>query len=428
MGAVLALLMALLLVRPATAADWSGPEELAAQVFILPAVIVTARDGSSTAVWTQDDADGRDRVFLRRITATGRMRPLVPVSDPEQSPAHYNVAVDDDGDAVVVWQAPADYPVQWQVFARRVSRTGGLGPVVRVSDGAETSTTPSVAVTRTGVATIVFDRHLQTPDDYDTVVRRFRLDSSLGMPTYLPWAYVGAQPVSSRSGHVAFVLSPTVDGRAFVARADPDGDVHARRLSADLPGDDGIAAVDLDRQGNAYAVVSRADGSRAWVRVWRSNGRLQPARPVTPRGEEVDWVHVRTDLAGDTTVLWGDYRESRASYSLRARSWSGDRLGPVARLGRMDGAELPCCAELPSWSIDVDDDGDGVLAWEVASPELPDVVIRTRVVRRDGSFGRPRDLGTGEAPVVAVAPGGAARLTAWSDVQDDTQLLLWTRR
>jgi hypothetical protein len=426
LAALGALVMPLLPAGPAKAAEWSGPEELAAKVFILPAVIVTARDGSSTAVWTQEDAQGRERIFLRRITAAGRMRPPVVVSAPDPNPAGYDVAVDDDGDAVVVWQVDADYPVQWQVLARRVSRTGELGPIVRVSDEAETSDRPSVAVTPSGVATIVFDRGVPTSDD-NTVVRRLRLDSSLGKPTYLPWVYVLEKPVSSRSGHVAFVMSPTKDRRAFVARVDPDGDVHVRRLTADLPGNDGVAAVDLDRRGNAYAVVSRADGSRAWVRVWRAGGRLEPARRITPEGQAADWVHLRTDLAGDATVLWGDYRGDGSGFTLRVRTWRGDRLGPVARLGRMNGPEPVSGGELPSWSIDVDDDGDGVLAWEVWSDDLVDTFVRTRVVRRDGSFGRPRDLGTGAAPVVAVAPAGAARLTMWSDVRDDTQLLLWTR-
>jgi hypothetical protein len=70
----------------------------------------------------------------------------------------------------------------------------------------------------------------------------------------------------------------------------------------------------------------------------------------------------------------------------------------------MDGTEHPAGVELPSWSIDVDDDGDGVLAWEVWSADLGDTFVRTRVVRRDGGFNRrPRDLGSGGSPVVAVA-------------------------
>lgn len=423
-----ALVTSLLHPAPAMAAGWHGPEELAAKVFISPAVIATARDGSSTAVWSQEDALGRERIFLRRITPAGRMRPPVVVSapDPVPNPAGFDVAVDDDGDAVVVWQVDAPYPVQEQILARRVSRTGVLGPIVRVSNEAETSGRPSVAVTPTGVATLVFDRGVPTSKE-NTVVRRLRLNSSLSRPTYLPWAYILEKPVSSRSGHVAFVMSPTVDRRGFVARVDPDGDIHLRRLTADLPGDDGDASVDLDRRGNAYVAVSRADGSRAWVRVWRVGGRLERARRITPKGHAADRVQLRTDLTGDATVLWGDYRGDGSGFSLRARSWRGDRLGPVVRLGRMDGPEMPSGGELPSWSIDVDDDGDGVLAWEVWSKDLVDTFVRTRVVRRDGSFGRLRDLGEGGAPVVAVAQGGAARLTMWSDVRDDTQLLLWTR-
>ena len=93
----------------------------------------------------------------------------------------------------------------------------------------------------------------------------------------------------------------------------------------------------------------------------------------------------------------------------------------------MDGPVLGCCYELPSWGIDVDDDGDGVLAWEVWSWDLVDSFVRSRVVRRDGSFGQTRNLSIGLSPIVAVAPGGSARVTLWSDVQDETQLLLWTR-
>lgn len=173
-------------------------------MFIGAAVTVTARDGSSTAVWSQDDANGAERVYLRRITRTGRMRAPMIVSPAGQDPVFYDVAVDDEGDAVVVWQVDAPYPVQEQIVARRVSRTGKRGPVVRVSNEAETSARPKVAVAPTGVATIVFDRGEPT-NRGNTVVRRLRLNNTLGRPTYLPWAYGPLKPASSRSGHVAFV-------------------------------------------------------------------------------------------------------------------------------------------------------------------------------------------------------------------------------
>jgi hypothetical protein len=275
-----------------------------------------------------------------------------------------------------------------------------------------------VAVTPAGVATIIFDRGVPTAAE-NTVVRRLGLDSSLGEPTYLPTSYVGSLPVSSRSGHVAFAIS-SADG-ALGVRVDPDGDVHVRRLAADLPGPDGPVAVDLDRRGNVYAVVSRLDRSRAWVRVWRVGGRLERARRVTPKGEEAIVVQLCTDLAGDTTVLWGEYRPNSSGYSLRARSWRGDRLGPVVRLGPLDGPETQGIVS-PRWTIDVDDDGDGVLAWEVWSYVPFDTTVRTRVIRRDGSFSRrSRDFGSSGDPDVAVAPGGVARLTFGS-------VVLWTHR
>jgi len=290
-------------------------------------------------------------------------------------------------------------------LARRVSRTGELGPLVHPSDPAETSTVPSVALTPSGVATLVFDRGISS-GDRTTVVRRLRLNSSLSAPTYLPYAGLGARPVSSRSGHVAFSLSPTDAGRAYLARVNPDGEVHLRRLAADLPGGEGASEVGLDRHGNAYAVVSSTEGDRAWVRVWRVGGRLTAARRLTPKGQEADWVRLRTDLSGDTMVLWADLRASGSSFTLRGRAWHDGRLGPVTNLGRLDGPEPPFGGELPSWSIGLDDDGDGVLAWEVWSDALTDTFVRARVVHRDGTFGPPRDLGgAGGAPMGCGGPG-----------------------
>jgi len=102
-------------------------------------------------------------------------------------------------------------------------------------------------------------------------------------------------------------------------------------------------------------------------------------------------------------------------------------LGLIANLGRLDGAEVGPADELPSWNIDLDGDGDGIVAWQVWSDDLVDTFLRARVVRRDGTLGQPRNMGTGSSPVVAVAPSGNVRLTLWSGVQDVTQLLLWTR-
>ena len=428
---VVAALVLLQVPSTAGAERWRGPRELAAETFIRPAEIDTARDGSTATVWIQPGADGENRLYYRRITPAGRLKPRITLSKPYPRPAVYDVAVDDDGDAVVVWQAYVYEPtdVQWQVFARRVSKRGHLGPVVRISDRDETSDVPRVAVAPRGVATVVYTRGVPTAPD-NTVVRRLWRDSSRGRPAYLPRGYVGSPPAVSRSGHVAFVVAPTDEGQPeLLVRVDPDGDVRKRELRRGVRGGVSLAEVDVDRHGNAYAVLQRADANRAWVRRWPVGAKpLGKARRVTPRGQQPAWVEVRTDLAGDAVVLWAEHRANQPSFTLRARTWRGERLGRVADLGRMDGPEIHGGIELSSWSLDLDDDGDGVLAWEVYRERIVDTIVRTRAVGRDGRFGRARDLGQGGSPAVAVAPRGQARLSLWSDKQDDTQLLLWTRR
>ena len=132
------------------------------------------------------DLDPQEELWARRITARGALRAPVKLSPPDSELSDYDVALDDDGDAVVVW-GDANYPGPRQIFARRLSRTGALGPIVRVSDPAEISWSPEVAISPRGVATIVYEEPRETQDDVsNTIVVRLGRDNDLGPRTILP--------------------------------------------------------------------------------------------------------------------------------------------------------------------------------------------------------------------------------------------------
>jgi hypothetical protein len=383
--------------------DWRSPQTVASGLPLDPE-LATDREGRGIVVYI--DLDPQEELWARRITARGALRAPVKVSPPDSTLEFYDVALDDDGDAVVAW-GENTFPGPRQIFARRLSRTGALGPIVRVSDPAEISWSPEVAISPRGVATIVYEEPRQTQDDVsNTIAVRLGRDNDLGPRTILPDDQYPSHPVVSRSGHVAFALSnDDIEAPARAVRIDPDGDVHMRSLTPDLPGRDGMADVAVDRRGNVYVAVTKADGSRAWVRTWRRDGSLGTPRRLSPRGEQAPFVLIRSDLAGDSVVLWARYDQYESVLKVSGRTWRQGSLGRIARLGKMTGYEMHTVPR-PSWNASVDDDGDGVLAWHVMDYTRRKEVLRVVHVTRRGDITPVRELGHGTYPRVASTPEG----------------------
>jgi hypothetical protein len=399
---------------------WGPPQILSSGDNPADTKLASDRRGRITAVQSIR-VDQQDQLIARHMTSSGALQDDAQnVTGLERVIPAYDLALDDDGDAVVVWQIYTGDQIQWQVFARRISRTGELGPVVRISNPVETSSLNGVAVAPDGMATIVYQRGI-TEGESATVVVRLRRNSSLGGRTYLPFSDHPPRPVASRSGHVAFALSGTPDLTARAVRVAPDGQIRMRQLTSDLAGDDGTADVDVDRHGNVYAVVARHDWDRAWVRTWRRDGSLGTARRISPPAEQAPYVLIRTDLEGDSVVLWSRYHEDH-SLRVSGRWWSGE-LGPLHRLGKMDGA-TSVTLELPSWSASIDDDGDAVLAWEIVNLDAGGERLHVTRVTRSGRFTDVRDLGRGLNASTMTTPGGRDYLTYFRNDNFDDKVLL----
>jgi hypothetical protein len=399
----LVLTMGLVPLDPAWS-GWRSPQTVVSGSPLNPE-LATDREGRGIVAY-ETSMDPIDELWVRRITSRGALRAPVEVGPSDQTNiSSYDVALDDDGDAVVVW-SDHTFPAIDQIFARRISSTGTLGPVVRVSDPAEKSWSPELAITPLGVATIVYDEPAVTQDDVDhTIVARLGRDNQVGTRTILPQNQYPSHPVASRSGHVAFALSSDTEELARAVRVDPDGDVHTRTLTPDLPGTDGMADVALDRRGNVHAVVTRSDSSRAWVRIWHRDGSLGPPRRVTPSGEPATYLLIRTDLAGDSVVLWSRWNENKGVVQVAGRTWQHGSLGKIARLGRMNGGE-PLFPGTPSWDASLDDDGDGVLAWHVFDYTRGKQFLHVAHVTHQGQITPFRELGHGLYPHAASTPSG----------------------
>jgi hypothetical protein len=374
------------------------------------ASVAVARDGRALMAWRGWPPDPQEptRLRYRRISpsgALGRVRTL-DIGPDNIDPLHISVAVDDDGDALLAWTATdrsdagADY-----VWARRVSRDGVVGPLLRLSEPG--SWLPQAALTPRGRGAVIFD------DGYSQVLYRISRDNRLSAPLSLPeHGGYGPRLAATRDGDFVTAATDT-DGVVVAFRLLPDGRLVRRKVSADTPMSDSLIDMGVDRGGAAYPTYLATDGGRdrtLWTRRWAPGGGLGPARRVAPRDHFVIRATSRTDLEGDTVVAWSHAVESY-TLVLYSRVLRRDgTMGTVRRLGPIEAADVFHPVPSPAPSLAVDDDGHGVVAWS-SEPEAGHLITWARRIHRDGSVGSKvmlRDMGRPNA--AGMTPNGRARI------------------
>lgn len=373
--------------------------------------IAVARNGDALIAWVAIPPNaGQDPPELRArtIDASGRLGPLRVLYRPPHrgSVGEVSVAIDDDGDALVVWRA-SFYDAPSQVLARRLSRDGAAGPLVRVSDPDTDSHSPQAALTPGGRGAVVLTAST-TPEMY-TLSRNNRV----GDPIYLSQS--ASHLVATRQGD--FVAAGGGSAEQVVAyRLLPDGELLSRTVSADPPMlYNGTVDIGVSRSGTA-TITFQAEDDRPvrrptlWTRTWARDGTLGPARRIAPRTHVVVRATSGTDLEGDTVIAWSHavepYRLILYSRILRRNG----SLGPVHRLGPIQGPPPSGPRPAPTPELAIDDDGDGVVVWP-SEPDSTRLIAWARRIRPDGSVGAKvmlQDMATPRG--VGITPTGRARV------------------
>ncbi len=388
--------------RPVDEPGWTGSDQVS---------IAVARNGAALMAWRgwPPDSEAGARLRFRRISPTGRLGRVrtLDIGPGNANPGDISVAMDDDGDALLAWTATETTPRTSQVWARRLSRDGTVGPLRRLSEPGTTSWEAAAALTPRGRGAVVFD------DGNAQVLRRISHASRLSAPTYLPYdGGYGSRLVATRDGDFVTAGSDA-DGVAVAFRLLPDGRLLRRKVSGDTPMLDSVTDLGVDRRGNAYLTylaTTDAQHRALWMRRWSRAGGLGPARRVAPRSHTVIRATSRTDLDGDTIITWS---QSVASYTLvvygRILRRDGT-LGPVRKLGPIEAADVFHPVPSPAPDLALDDDGDGVVVWP-SEPEAGRHITWARRVHRDGTVG-PRVMLRDEARpnAVAMTPQGRARV------------------
>ncbi len=395
----------LLVATPAQAATWTPIRDVTAPGWSgNSATVAVDRQGDALLVWSGCDETKSycySQTQARFAPAGGG--PLGPVLtlSPSGSSSWPEVAADDDGDAAVVWQQDA------VVMGRRVSASGALGPLQTMS--AAQSSTPSVAVEPDGRALVTWTQYVDGA--YVAKARYFGVDSTLG-----PELTLGASSVDQTA--VAIDRS----GGAIVAWAGHDWDeLLARRLRpASLSDPITVAAaapdtgysrvsVTLDRDGDAvisYRQVHSTALPDLRIRTLSSTGVLGEAVKVSPADHDVTFYSaLGTDLDGDSVLTW-----STRTYGVMADVYARtiSRTGVLGEVNAFGQGDRP--------TVTVDDDGDGLVAWQAAGPSWAYMGVWASTVTRAGVFGGIDQLST-DGTVVRVDSNPTGRFTAiWQRV------------
>jgi hypothetical protein len=252
----------------------SGPTE----EFEHPDVASDA-DGDAIAVWTQVGAKSWS-IMARRISAKGRLGRARTLSAPAAlsapgDPGQAHIASDAHGRALAVWSQFKSKRPNRRIWVRRISADGRLGRVKDVSDQQEQAQSPRIASDARGDSIVVWSA---APEDggYRTEARRISASGDLG--SIQPLAPFGAnqapQVAIDGSGNATAVWEgmdpdqPYVRTRQILATGTLGP---TQTLAAATPW--GQAQIAVNAKGDAFAVWSQFDApDGGTARVWGSLG------------------------------------------------------------------------------------------------------------------------------------------------------------
>jgi hypothetical protein len=368
-----------------SAADWPG--------------VAVDRDGNALLVWPASDdrlPGGSYRIQARAWSRSGRLGPILNLSELGPAPAWPEVAVDNNGDAIVAWQQH-DIRTNWRIAARRVGRRGAVGPILILSAEGAIGNSPQVAIAPGGRAVVAWTEYRD--GIWHTVASRVSARGAVGTPLELGAGSVEPPAVTMDRRGIATVAWSNL--QRVVARRITSRAVSAPRVIASAtPSASGLALVHAVADRNGDVVVGFRSGigarPRVWIRRWQRSGALGRLLAVSPRRQSADLhVALATDGQGDATIVWTRALPSEP-LAVYGRSLSRtDALGRVVRLGSGDRPDVA-----------VDAGGDGIVVWQDPGADGT-TAVRSRTVARGGGFGPVRAITLdGRAPRATVDPSG----------------------
>jgi hypothetical protein len=369
-----------------SAADWPG--------------VAVDRHGNALLVWPAFDErlpGGYYRIQARARSRSGRLGPILDLSQLGPAPAWPEVAVDDHGDAIVAWQQH-DTRTNWRIAARRVGRRGALGPILMLSAEGAIGNTPKVVVAPGGRAVVAWTEYRD--GTWRTVARRVSLRGSAGPLLDLGGGSPEPPALAMDRRGVATVAWSDNFSRVVARRITSRAVSAPRVIASATPSASGLALVHAAADRDGDVVIGFRSGSgvrpRVWMRRWRRSGILGRRLAVSPPRQSAGFhVTLAVDADGDGAIVW-TRALAHDRFGVYGRRFSRtESLGPVVRLGSGDRPD-----------VTVDASGDGIVVWQNGSDHETSAVGSRTLGHGDGFGGSHAIIRDGRAPRAGVDPSG----------------------
>lgn len=383
---VAALLVLIAVLAPASLrASFTAPVELSGDGAFEPQVALDS-DGDALVVWKGSDGSFF-RIQARARSAAGVLGPAQTLSGAGRNALLPHVAVDGDGDGVAVWRrrdgtGPCSNFGCFRIQARARAAAGTLASVQTLSPPGQDADHPQIVIDTDGDALVVWERN-----------------DGIG-----PCSSQGCILVQARSRSAAGTLGAV---QTLSPAGPPNGAV--------------APEVAVDADGDALVVWRRADSTtdcggfgcfRIQARARSAAGILGPVLTLSPAGEDASDAQVAIDAEGDALTVWNRFDGTGPCSSdgclriqARARSATGT-LGPVQGLSATGRNGV-----LPQVAIDAD--GDALVVWR----RLDDSAIQARTRSAAGVLG----------PVQTLSPAGGNSIGPVAMDSDGDAVAVWTR-
>jgi uncharacterized protein YheU (UPF0270 family) len=385
------LLLLLALAVPASAqATWSAPVTLSAAVNTasVPQVAV-GEGGNATFAWEIFGGTNL-RIQARSRSATGTLTAVQTISDPGRDALSPQVAIDQGGNAVFVWSrfdgtTDCRGGACLRVEARARSATGVLSAVQTLSGAGQDAYFPEVAVDQNGNAIFVWQRF--DGMDYRVQTRaRFANGVLSATQTLSAAGQAGLSPqvAVDQSGDAVFVWArydgtTGCGGGAGCTRIQSRARSAAGVLSAvqtlSDPGRNAfLPEVAIDQGGNAVFVWARYDGTtdcggaigctRIQAGARSATGALSSVQTLSAAGQNAQNPQAGVDQSGDAVIVWQRYDGTTDCGGggigcIRIQATGRSATGALSRNRTL--SDPGQHAGLPQ--IGVDQDGTAVIVW-----------------------------------------------------------------
>ena len=320
-----------------------------------------AIDDTGRAVFVWERSDGTNiRVQTRARSAGGVLSAVQTISPAGADAIRSRVEVDADGDAVYTWQRPGGGGTQL-VQGRARSSTGVLSSVKDLSPVAAFSFSPDVAVTDGGDAVFTWSRF-----DFASSQRQIQTRARSAAGAYS--AIQTISPTDAPASRPTVAVRPST-GDAVYAWEAVDGPnvrvtTRARSAAGVLGAVQAISPAGQDAEAPEVAVDAGGDAVYAWERSDGTNTRIQTrsrtatgafsaVQTLSDAGVNARDVEHDVDAAGDSVFVWERGTGPRIESRNRSAGGSLSAVHPVSQSGTT-GDEA---------RVDMTDLNDAVASW-----------------------------------------------------------------